>query len=250
MRYQDVNAATVDRWVEEGWEWATPVSHEEFARAKEGDWQVKLTPVKPVPREWFGDLRGKKVLGLASGGGQQMPLFTAAGAECTVLDYSQRQLDQETLVAKREGYGIRIVRADMTEPLPFEDGEFDLIFHPVSDCYVAEVEPIWHECHRVLNKGGVLLSGIDNGFNYLVNEENESVIVGRLPYDSLRNEDQRRECEEGDYGYQFSHSMEEVIGGQIRAGFHIADVYEDTNNVGFLYEHGVPCFYALKAVKA
>jgi len=39
-----------------------------------------LTPTKPVPREWFGDLKGKKLLGLASGGGQQMPIFTAAGA--------------------------------------------------------------------------------------------------------------------------------------------------------------------------
>ena len=52
-----------------------------------------LTPTKPVPHEWFGELKGKKVLGLASGGGQQMPIFAALGASCTVLDYSPRQLD-------------------------------------------------------------------------------------------------------------------------------------------------------------
>ena len=27
--YQDINSKTVDRWVDEGWEWGRPISHEE-----------------------------------------------------------------------------------------------------------------------------------------------------------------------------------------------------------------------------
>ena len=144
MNYQDINAETIDRWIEEGWEWGQPIDHETFEKARQGEWDVLLTPTKPVPHEWFGDLKGKKVLGLASGGGQQMPIFAALGAECTVLDYSPRQLESERLVAQREGYDIRIIRDDMTKPLPFYDEEFDLIFHPVSNCYVEEVRPIWY----------------------------------------------------------------------------------------------------------
>ena len=87
MDYQDINAKTIDRWIEEGWEWGKPISHKVYAAATQGIWDVKLTPTKMVPHEWFGDLKGKKVLGLASGGGQQMPIFTALGAECTVMDY-------------------------------------------------------------------------------------------------------------------------------------------------------------------
>ncbi len=26
--YQDINSKTVDRWVDEGWEWGRPISHE------------------------------------------------------------------------------------------------------------------------------------------------------------------------------------------------------------------------------
>ena len=89
--YQDINAATIDRWVDEGWEWGRPLSHESFERAKRGDWDVLLTPTKAVPHAWFGELRGKRVLGLASGGGQQIPVFAALGAVCTVLDYSPRR---------------------------------------------------------------------------------------------------------------------------------------------------------------
>ena len=36
MNYQDINAATIDRWIEEGWEWGVPISHEEYEDAKNG----------------------------------------------------------------------------------------------------------------------------------------------------------------------------------------------------------------------
>lgn len=71
-------------------------------------------------------------------------------------------------MAQREGYDVELVRADMSKTLPFADESFDLIFHPVSNCYVKELQPIWNECYQVLKKGGILLAGWDNGINYLV----------------------------------------------------------------------------------
>lgn len=248
MDYQEINARTIDRWVDEEWEWGIPVDHETYLRAKNGDWDVLLTPTRPVPHEWLGCLYGKKVLGLASGGGQQMPVFTALGAECTVLDYSDRQLDSERAVAEREGYDIRIVKADMTKPLPFEDGEFDIIFHPVSNCYVKGVEAIFRECYRVLKVGGELLSGLDNGVNFMVGDD-ETNIVNSFPFDPLENPEQMKLLMETDCGVQFSHTLEEQIGGQLRAGFALVDIYEDTNGSGRLHELNIPTFFATRAVK-
>ena len=57
-----------------------------------------------------------------------MPIFSLLGADCTVLDYSDEQLQRERDVAAREGYSIEIVKGDMTNPLPFPDNSFDLIF--------------------------------------------------------------------------------------------------------------------------
>lgn len=248
MDYQDINAATIDRWIEEGWEWGMPVSHEVYEAATRGDWDVKLTPTKYVPHEWFGDLRGKKVLGLASGGGQQMPVFAALGAECTVLDYSSKQVENEKMVAGREGYKIRIIQGDMTKPLPFEDEEFDLVFHPVSNCYVKEVRPIWKECFRVLKHGGSLLSGVDHYINYIVDND-EKTIVNSLPFDPLVNPKQREQLEVEDAGMQFSHTLEEQITGQIEAGFTLVDLYEDTNGEGRLHELNIPTFIAMRSIK-
>lgn len=248
QNYQDINASTIDRWIEEGWEWGIPISHEIYEKAKCGEWEMLLTPTKPVPKEWFGELKGKKVLGLASGGGQQMPIFAALGAECTVLDYSSRQIESEKMVAQREGYEIRIIQGDMTKPLPFDNEEFDLIFHPVSNCYVEEVKPIWKECYRILKKGGSLLAGLDNGVNYLVDEA-EKEIVNSLPFNPLKNPEQRKQLEDEDCGIQFSHTLEEQIGGQLEAGFQLLSVYEDTNGEGRLHELGIPSFWATCAKK-
>ena len=54
MNYQDINARTIDRWIEEGWEWGLPISHETYVKATEGEWDMLLTPTKFVPHEWSG----------------------------------------------------------------------------------------------------------------------------------------------------------------------------------------------------
>lgn len=249
MSYQEINARTIDNWVKEGWEWGRAIDHATFQAAQNGVWDVKLTPTKYVPHEWFGELRGKRILGLASGGGQQMPVFAALGGVCTVLDYSPEQLKSERTVAEREGYSIEIIRADMTKPLPFADGSFDLIFHPVSNCYVEEVKPIWRECYRILKPSGILLAGMDNGINYLFSSENETEVVNSLPFNPLKNPEQMRQLERNDDGVQFSHTLEEQIGGQLEAGFRLTHLYEDTNGSGRLHEMNIPCFLATRAVK-
>lgn len=246
MDYQDINSKTIDRWIEEGWEWGKPITHETYEKAKRGEWDVFLTPTKPVPHAWFPPFKGLKILGLASGGGQQMPIFSALGAQCTVLDYSDRQLQSEREVASREGYDIKIVKADMTKPLPFADGEFDLVFNPVSLVYVKEIEPIFKECARVLKKGGVLLCGLDNGVNFITNDE--KTIDNKFPFNPLENPEQMKQLQTDDCGVQFSHTLEETIGGQLRAGFTVTDIYEDVNEEGRLAELNIPSFFATRAV--
>ena len=132
--------------------WTCPITHEEYMDANAENYMVYLTPCVAVPHDWFGDLRGKKLLGLASGGGQQMPVFVKLGADCTLFDYSERQLASDRMVSEREGYDIEIIRADMTKPLPFADASFDVIFHPVSNCYVKEVKPIGYANVNVVMK--------------------------------------------------------------------------------------------------
>lgn len=246
--YQEINKETIDQWVEEGWEWGKPISHEEYLNAKDGNWKVFLTPTVFVPYEWFGSIKGKKMLGLASGGGQQMPIFKALGAECTVLDYSSKQIENELLVAEREGYDITAIEGDMTKRLPFEEESFDIIFHPVSNCYVEDVQPIFDEAYRVLKKGGIFLAGLNNEINYMVDNE-EKEIVWKMPFNPLKDEEAKEYLMKDNAGMQFSHTITEQIGGQLKAGFTLVDLYEDTNGTGRLHELNIKTYIATKSVK-
>lgn len=247
-KYQDINKETINRWIDEGWEWGIPISSEAFQSAKAGVWGIYLTPTKTAPINWFPRLKNAKVLGLASGGGQQMPILTALGAICTVLDYSDKQLESEQLVADREGYEIKLIQGDMTEKLPFADETFDLIVHPVSNVYIKDAKPVFKECYRVLKKGGILLSGLDNAVNFLV-DEHEEKIIHKFPFDPTINKDQYTFLQNEDAGLQFSHTLEEQIGGQLEAGFIITDLYEDTNGTGRLHDLNIPTFFATRSIK-
>jgi SAM-dependent methyltransferase len=252
--YTQINADTISRWTEEGWEWGTPVTAEECEQVRRGNWSVLLTPAKPVPASWFLPFEGCKILGLASAGGQQMPVFSLLGAKCTVMDLSDKMLQNDCDVAAREGCEIEIVKADMTQPFPFADGSFDLIFHPVSNCYVEDVHHIWRECYRVLRHGGVLLAGLDNGLNYAFGDaelDKPLTVTHKLPYNPLKDPAELERSIENDDGIQFSHTFDEQIGGQLAAGFHITAAYEDYDNQPNwpTVQMGIATFWATKAVK-
>ena len=118
----------------------------------------------------------------------------------------------------------------------------------MSNCYVEEVKPIFKECSRILKKGGVLLSGLDNGVNYIFDDDG-AIVKNRLPYNALRDSELYKECVEKGWGIQFSHTFEDQIGGQLEAGLMLTHVYEDTNGTGNLHEHNIPTFWATRAVK-
>src|SRR3989337_4498454 len=131
-----------DRQVDSGNEWTVPASPEAIAAARRGEWQVVLTPTRPVPHDWFGELRGARVLCLASGGGQQGPILAAAGASVVVFDNSQRQLDQDRLVAERDRLDLATVEGDMRDLSAFGDRSFDLIFHPCANLFIPDIRPV------------------------------------------------------------------------------------------------------------
>ena len=93
--------------------WTIPVSPHEIEAARRGEWEILLTPTRPLPRSWFPELEGTRVLCLASGGGQQGPILAATGARVTVFDNSPQQLAQDRLVAERDGLELETIEGCM-----------------------------------------------------------------------------------------------------------------------------------------
>lgn len=254
-----INKAAWDRAVSEGDNpYTKAVSSEEVALARHGTWSIYLSDLKPVPKEWFPDLQGLKVLCLAAGGGQQAPILAAVGAEVTLLDASPRQLERDRFVAERDNLNIRLVEGDMADLSGFADGSFALIVNPPSTLFVPDVMPVWLECHRVLGADGVLIAGFMNPDEFVFDTDkldNEGVFVVKhpLPYvehETLDEETLERRVRNQDM-FHFSHTMEAFLGGLTQAGFALTGFYEDRRSEedGNPIRHFMPSTYVVRAKK-
>ncbi len=253
MDYVKFNSEAWDKKAESGNVWSTPVSSEVIQEARKGKWDIVLTPIKTVPKNWFPEsLAGKKVLCLASGGGQQGPVLAAAGAEVTVFDNSIKQLQLDEYVAQRDDLKIETVQGDMKDLSVFEDETFDLIVHPWSNGFVDTVLPVWKEAYRVLKKGGALLSGFGNPIEYIFDlkslNRGEFVVRHTIPYSDLTSISEEELMElSSDDGVVFGHTLHDQIQGQIDAGFLITGFYEDKG--GTALDKYIDSAIATKAIK-
>jgi SAM-dependent methyltransferase len=251
------NRAAWDRQATEQCEWSRPVSSELIAAARNGQWNVHLTP-RPLPKEWLGKINGRHILCLASAGGQQAPVLAAVGAHVTVFDISDQQLRQDRLVAERDGLDLTTVQGDMRDLGAFADAQFDLVFQPISNLYVPSVRPVWQECHRALKPGGVLLASFYNPVVFIGDRDPTYAERGllrpryKLPYSDLADLDQdvlEKKQVSGE-AVVFGHSLCDLIGGQLAAGFVINGFYEDEQpNPRFLVDQFMPTFLATRSLK-
>ena len=253
MKYIEENRKIWDERSENNDTWSIPVTSEMVKLAREGIWSIVLTPTKPVPANWFPEkLDEKKILCLASGGGQQGPILAATGADVTVFDNSIKQLEKDAFVAKRDNLKIKTVQGNMQDLSVFDDEYFDCIIHPWSNGYIDDILPVWRECARVLKKNGILLSGVGNPIEYLFDvgklEQGIFSVANTIPYADIEHIDDpetRKVVESG--GYLWSHTLEEQIQGQIEAGFAIIGFYEDIG--GTALDKFISSSIATKAIK-
>lgn len=254
MDSRNFNRLAWDEEVKRGNKWTVPVTRDVIAAAQQGRWSMVLTPIKPIPTEWFPDLKGLDVLCLASGGGQQGPILAAAGAHVTVLDNSAKQLEQDRLVAKRESLTLTTVQADMTSLDMFSNEQFDLIVHPCSNCFVENVRPVWSEAFRVLRRNGAMLAGFCNPVEFLFDENpspgEELTVQHAIPFSDSRDlgESELRERIDRKEPLTFGHTLTDLIGGQLDAGFMITGFYEDTAPESPLAAF-MPTYIATRAIK-
>ncbi len=249
------NRAAWDRESREGGPWSVPVSPDEVSRARRGDWQIILTPTKPVPQHWFPhNLHGVDILALAGSGGQQAPLLAAAGGRVTVLDLSEEQLARDREVADREGIPLALEQGDMRDLSRFADASFDLVVNPCSVVFIPDVLPVWREVSRILRPGGRFMTGLCNPALFMFADT-------RLGDDGLRLQHPLPVM--GDKGkaredalalgepFQFSHTLTDLIAGQLHAGLQIVDFFEDHwNDPDLPLDRFFPPFFATLAHKS
>lgn len=244
------NKSAWDNYVDNNDPWTIPVSEQELENAKNGDWNIVLTPKKSVPHSWFPNLKGLKILGLASGGGQQGPILATLGADITIFDNSEKQLQQDRTLSDKFDLNIKTVQGDMKDLSMFADNSFDLIFNPCSVLFVDNVLPVWKECFRVLKPNGILMTGLINPISFQLDDRKLNLIY-KQPFSDLHSLplEKLEELKKNNEALEFGHSLTDQIGGQLETGFTITAMFEDSWGGENKMDEYLPCFIATRAVK-
>jgi ubiquinone/menaquinone biosynthesis C-methylase UbiE len=234
--------------------WTVPVEASTINAAREGQWSIVLTPSKPVPMNWFPET-GAKLLCLASGGGQQVPVLAAAGYDVTSFDLTPAQLETDRLTAEKFGLQITTVEGDMADLSVFEDGSFDFVFNPCSTAFVPDVVQVYKEVGRVLRRGGVFMTGFTKPVYYLFDllkaDKGEFTLKYSSPYSDITSLDESEKKWLADKGepFVFGHSLTDHIQGQLKAGLVLTDLFEDGWGGNDPIDKYFPPFVATRAVK-
>jgi len=244
------NKSAWDNYVDKKDRWTIPVTDEELKNVRKGNWGIVLTPNKIVPQDWFPDLKGLKILGLASGGGQQGPILATLGADVTIFDNSEKQLEQDRILSDKFNLDIKTVQGDMKDLSVFADNSFDLIFNPCSIVFVDDVLPVWKECYRVLKPNGILMTGLINPISFQLDHESLKLIY-KQPFSDLHSlsKEALETLKKENEPLVFGHSLTDQIGGQLDAGFTITTMFEDIWDVENIMNDFFPSFLGTRAIK-
>lgn len=193
--------------------------------------QAFSDPLRAVDQAgWLGEsIAGKRVLCLAAGGGRQGPLYAAAGARVTVLDISEEMLRLDRQVASERKLKMNIVQGSMDDLSMFSPGEFEIVIHPVSTCYLPQILPVYQQVARVLGSGGLYVSQHKTPGSLQASRELKEghYVLEHGYYDKNPLEPAEQSSTFRERGtLEFVHRWEEILGGLCRAGFVIEDVVE------------------------
>jgi SAM-dependent methyltransferase len=119
-------------------------------------------PSEPVRKaaELFKKEGKTKILELGAGQGRDTIYFAQNGFQVYALDYSQSGLDDITKKSQNAGLSnsIKVLRHDIRQTIPFEDGSFDGCYSHMLYCMAlttAELEFLSQEVRRVLKPKGI-----------------------------------------------------------------------------------------------
>lgn len=206
------------------------------------------------PEGMMDDPTGKQVLCLAGGGDQQSAALGLLGADVTVLDFCETQLERDREAALHYGLDVRTVLGDMRDLSCFDDDGFDMVWHGHSLNFVPDAGTVFDEVTRVLRAGGQYRMtcwnpaghGLDprswNGTGYVLTEpyEEGKEVHAQDPFWDLvgwdgegslaqwAKQDHQDEPKIRIRGpREFRHTLGTVVNGLISRGFTIEGLWEE-----------------------
>lgn len=124
----------------------------DFVRTRKDYFRDEMN--NPAMLELLGDIRGKRILDLGCGEGDNSRIMVRKGAKVTGVDFSKKMIDFAIQQEKNEGFGIDYRVLDASNLHTFKDNMFDIVacFMALQD--IEDYQDAIKEASRVLKKRG------------------------------------------------------------------------------------------------
>jgi SAM-dependent methyltransferase len=101
-----------------------------------------------------------RLLDLGCGSGTYSVWFAELGAQVVGLDLSETMISLAQAKANERGVQPDFRVADIREPLPFAEDEFDVVFTGTALHYVGDIEAVMKQVARVMKPGARLVASV------------------------------------------------------------------------------------------
>ncbi len=225
----DINKKWWERMVEEGcgytrpWLDLDPATIQNYAKGL-----LENTP-SPLDEYIYSasvlvNIKGIDVLCLASGGGQQSAIFGILGAQVTVVDIAEGQLEADKKAAEHYGYNVTTIQSDMGDLSFLGDNSFDLVYQAASISYIPDVQSLYREVARIVRSGGLFRADAYNPVSQFIDDDSWDGKGYRISVPYSVKEQKRSENEDV---MEFRHYLSDIFNSLIDNEFIIEKVIEE-----------------------
>jgi ubiquinone/menaquinone biosynthesis C-methylase UbiE len=192
------------------------------AAARFGTEVVHYAPDVPTEASLrlLGDVKGRRVLDLGCGGGQDAIALAKQGATVIGVDASAELLAIARRLAEQEGVKVELRHGDLADLAFVQSDSIDLVLSASALEYIEDIGRVFRQVHRVLKVGAPLvLSTVHPAWR---------VAEGRSYFDRGPIEVQL----DGVVFTEYAHTFADLALGLARANFRVETILEPEPDTG------------------
>lgn len=194
------------------------------------------TSLHPVELNALGNVKGKHLLHLQCHFGLDTLSWARLGAKATGVDFSETAIKLARELANKVGVDARFVCSNIYDLPEVHKGEYDIVFTSFGVlCWLADIKAWARVINHFLKPGGTFL--IVEGHPFFGVFDNDHPSELKIKYKYWHSDAPLSYDEEGSYidqdvkltntrGYEWSHTISDVLNALIQAGLIINEVEE------------------------
>jgi len=192
---------------------------------------VHYGPISPGESKLklLGNVKGKDVLEIGCGGGQNSVVLAKWGARPVGLDISEEQIKHARKLADRERVKVSFSVGNMEDLSVFSNESFDIALSSFAIEYADDLVRTFHEVFRVLRKSGLFVFAVVHpiAFRGRVAHYGKRRVWAVTNYFDRRKRPWKWKVKEGTAKfYSRQRTIQDYFDLLVKAGFHVERIVE------------------------